>query len=270
MRVIFIGTNWGVEEPTLEKTLLKLRSAGFDGVEMGAPVDPAARAQLRAALADAGLALVAQQWTAGATAADHARSFEDQYRRNAELKPLLVNSHTGKDWFTLEENLVIFRRAKELEGEVGIPIAHETHRGRALFSMRTTSEILDALPTVHLTADFSHWCCVHESYLEDQGATLDRAVRRSIHIHARVGQPEAPQVTDPRAPEWKEAVETHLRWWQRIVDHQRTAGREFLTICPEFGPPLYMPTLPHTQKPVAELWEVDKYMRQLLKERIAA
>jgi len=89
-----------------------------------------------------------------------------------------------------------------------------------------------------------------------------------VHIHARVGHPEGPQVSDPRAPEWSDAVEAHLGWWQRVAVHQRSHGAPVLTITPEFGPPTYMPALPFTRQPVANLWEVNVYMRDLLKERI--
>ena len=101
MDIIYIGTTWGQELPTLEATLERVREGGYDGVEMGVPVEPAERRKLRAILDDLGLVFVAQQWTHGATPEEHARSFEEQYRRGAELNPILVNSHTGKDSWTV-------------------------------------------------------------------------------------------------------------------------------------------------------------------------
>jgi hypothetical protein len=124
------------------------------------------------------------------------------------------------------------------------------------------------MPDLKLAADFSHWCCVHESLLEDQEPALASAIQRSFHLHARVGHPEGPQVSDPRAPEWQPAVEAHLAWWQRIVDHRRRDGAELLTVCPEFGPPDYMPTLPYTRQPVADLWELNCHMKRLLESRL--
>ena len=83
----------------------------------------------------------ASAWTSWASAdcpavdnrrgcAAHARSFEEQYRRAGEVAPLFVNSHTGRDVFPLVENLAVFQKAGKLEAEVGIPVVHETHRGR--------------------------------------------------------------------------------------------------------------------------------------------
>jgi sugar phosphate isomerase/epimerase len=268
MEILYIGTAWGQELPTLEATLEVVKEGGYDGVEMGVPVDPAQRRKLRAVLDHLGLALVAQQWTQGATPQEHARSFEEQYRRAVELSPLLVNSHTGKDSWSTADNAVILKKAKELEAAVGIQVAHEIHRGRMTFSTVSVMALLDAVPDLLLTADFSHWCCVHESMLEDQPERVQRAIEHSLHIHARVGHPEGPQVTDPRAPEWQQAVDAHVDWWQRILQHRAHAGARTLTICPEFGPPGYMVVQPYTRQPIADLREVNLYMKDLLKKRL--
>jgi sugar phosphate isomerase/epimerase len=244
------------------------KDAGFEGIETGVPEDERERSRMQSLLKEMSLGLVAQQWTRGADAAGHAESFEEQYRRAVPLSPLLVNSHTGRDIFTLPDNLVIFRKAAALEKELGVPVAHEMHRGRVTFSAPSTMQLLDALADVRLTADFSHWCCVHETLLEDQGESVERAIARSLHIHARVGHAEAPQVPDPREEEWRPAREAHLRWWQRIVDRRKESGASTLTICPEFGPAPYMVTLPGTGRPIADLWEVNRFMKDFLTERL--
>jgi sugar phosphate isomerase/epimerase len=257
-----------MDRPSLDGNLDAIRGGGFDAVEMGVPADAPERRTLRSALARTGLGLIAQQWTAGRTPEEHARSFEEQYRRAVELGPRFVNSHTGRDIFSLEQNLVVFRAAAKLEREAGVAVLHETHRGRALFSAPAASALLDALPGIRLTADFSHWCCVHESLLEDQAETIRKAVEASWHIHARVGHSQGPQVTHPGAPEWRDALEAHVSWWTQIVERHRQRGTAEITVCPEFGPVPYMPTLPWTRQPVADLWDVNVFMKTLLKERL--
>jgi len=259
---------WGMEGSTLRAKLEKAKDAGFDGIEMGVPADPQEKKELGALLKDLGLALIAQQWTTGAGPSEHMRSFEEQYARSADLRPLSVNSHTGRDVFTLNQNLEIFDAAERLEKDRGVAVVHEIHRGRATFSALSTFELLEALPKLRLTADFSHWCCVHESLLEDQAKRVDRAIAHSHHIHARVGHAEAPQVPDPRAAEWKIAVDAHLRWWQAIVAARKAEGASSLTICPEFGPPPYLVTLPDTGLPIVDLWEVNRYMKDFLSGRL--
>ena len=270
MEIRWFCSTWGMPGKSLGDNLELARGAGFDGIETGAPADTRERREMRRRLSDLGLSLIAQQWTTGADGAAHAASFEEQLHRAADLEPLFVNSHTGRDFFPLRENLVVFEKAAKLEKETGIPVVHETHRGRPTFSIASTMELLDSVPGLALTADFSHWCCVHESLLEDQAPAVRRAIAASRHIHARVGHAEAPQVTDPRAPEWRGALEAHLGWWQAIVDSRRAAGAGTLTICPEFGPPDYMVTLPGTGRPIADVWEVNRAMRDLLRERLQA
>ncbi len=270
LRIKYFHGLWGLSLPTLEDNLRRIREGGFDGVEMGVPEDGGKRRELGLLLERLGLELIAQQWTVGSSAREHAASFEQQYHRAAELKPLLVNSHTGKDFYTTEENLQVFHRARSLEEKLGVVVVHEVHRGRATFSTTSTAALLDRFPELRLAADFSHWCCVHESLLQDQQPLLERAMARSFHVHARVGHPEGPQVSDPRAPEWQEALEAHLGWWQKIVDFRLQEGAPQLTICPEFGPPDYMPTLPYTRQPVADLWQLNCHMKDLLQKRLRA
>jgi sugar phosphate isomerase/epimerase len=268
MKLLFFRSLWGMVETGLEDRLKRIKTGGFDGVEMNAPDEPAQRQALRALLDALGLELIVQQHTTGQTPAEHLASFEALYRRALDLHPRFINSHTGKDYYTTAENAAILRRAVEMESELGVPVTHEIHRGRATFSAPATEALIEAVPAVRFTADFSHWCVVHESLLEDQAERVAQAVAHSAHIHARVGFSEGPQVNDPRAPEWQAAVDAHLAWWQAIADCHAADGREALTITPEFGPPGYMPTLPFTRQPVSDLWEVNVYMRDLLRSRL--
>lgn len=268
MKILFFRSTWGMETPSLEQSLRQIKQAGFDGVELGVPDELTKCAPLRRLLDELGLAVIVQQWTAGITAAEHADSFASQYERAVALQPLYVNSHTGKDFYPLKDNLVVFDRAIELERATRLPVVHETHRGRALFSTVSANALLAERPALRLTADFSHWCCVHESLLEDQAAALRRPIERSYHIHARVGYSQGPQIPDPRAPEWESTLRTHLAWWQAIVEQRRNEGCPVLPICPEFGPPPYMVTWPRTGQPIADLWEINCYMRDWLKDNL--
>ena len=153
-----------------------------------------------------------------------------------------------------------------LSKETGIPIYHETHRGRMMFAAHTTHEFIKKYPALKLTLDISHWCNVHESMLENQQQAVEAALERTEHIHARVGYQEGPQVAEPRAPEWKYAVDAHIAWWDKVVERKRKAG-ERITFLTEFGPPLYMQTLPYTLQPLSNQWEINVYMMQLLRKR---
>lgn len=272
MKILYFRSVWGLEDlPTLEQRFAKIKEGGFDGVELDVPLDRETCLRARQSLDKLGLQVIAQQWrTRGRTVAEHTASFEDQYQRALLLKPLFLNSHTGCDHFSHSENLALFDHADGQAAKDGLPVYHETHRSRALFSAPATANFLTARPRLRLTADFSHWCCVHESLLEDQQASVAAAINRSYHIHARVGHAEGPQVPDPRDPLWQPNLNAHLNWWQRIIETRRAEGCAMLSICPEFGPTPYMTLLPHTKTPIADLWEINCFMRDWLKENLRA
>jgi len=259
---------WGMDQPTVEDNLKLIKEAGFDGVEMQVPCDSAERNRLGSLLNEVGLDLVAQVRAEGSAVDEQIESLEKELNSAVDLNTLLTNVHCGKDYWPLAENIRVISNAQKLASELGIKVLHETHRARAAFCTTSTMGIIDALPEIRFTADFSHWCCVHNSLLQDQQDSVNRVIERSDYIHARVGSAISPQVTDPRADEWRAAVEAHVRWWVKIAEHHKNNNSEFLPICSEFGPPEYMVTLPSTGKPIADQWDINCYMKEMLKERL--
>jgi sugar phosphate isomerase/epimerase len=270
MKILFFCSIWGLEDiPTLEAQLRAIKASGFDGVELAVPADAAACRDARQLADDLGLALIAQQChTSGNTVAEHTADFAAIFERALLLRPLHVNSQTGRDHFTLEQNLEIFDHAAALAAQHGVELLHETHRGRALFSAPAAKCFLIERPQLKLVADFSHWCCVHESLLADQTERVGRGIRHSFAIHARVGHEQGPQITDPRDPMWQPHLDAHLAWWKGIVSLRRAEGVPQLPVTTEFGSFPYMTLLPHTHKPIANLWDINSFMRDWLKEQL--
>jgi hypothetical protein len=268
MKIKYLCTMWGMNRPTLEDNLNLIKDAGFDGVEMPVPRNRAERDRLGSLLNEIGLDLVVQVRAEGSAVDEQIDFLGKELNSASGLNTLLTNVHCGKDYWPLTENIRVISIAQRLASELGIKILHETHRARATFCTTSTMDIIDALPEIRFTADFSHWCCVHNSLLQDQQNSVDRVIERADYIHARVGSATSPQITDPRATEWKEAVEVHVRWWEKIAEHHKNNASEFLPVCSEFGPPEYMVTLPSTGKPIADQWEINCYMKEMLKERL--
>ena len=183
---------------------------------------------------------------------------------------MFINSQTGKDYFTFEQNSELIELAKTIGEKTGIRVLHETHRGKFPFCVSTTKRFIEAFPNILLTADFSHFCAVSESLLDDQVKDLQKVIDRAGHIHARVGHSQGPQVSDPRLPEWENEVNHHLKWWDEIVGNHHRNGAERLTISPEFGPAPYMFLLPGTRMPVANQWEINVYMMEMLRKRYSS
>ena len=58
-----------------------------------------------------------------------------------------------------------------------------------------------------------------------------------------------------------------MDWWDRIIRRARDENREYFTITPEFGPFPYMTILPNSMEPIADQWEINVHMMQMLKQR---
>ncbi|OMF26527.1 xylose isomerase [Paenibacillus sp. FSL H8-0548] len=260
MDIIIGKAIWGMTG-SLQEKIEKIAQAGYNAIEGPVP-EAVSPSEFRALVEQYNLHYIAQMITAGGNeAAEHAASFHERLSRAAEYGPLFVNCHTGRDSMEWSEQQLMFEQALKSESIIGVPVAHETHRSRCMFTPWTTAKILRAFPEIQLSADFSHWVCVTESHLSLYADDVDLALSRTLHVHGRVGFVHGPQVPDPRAPEYAEDVRVHEAWWSQIYKHRLQAGAERFTFTPEYGPPGYMHTLPYTRQPLADLWDVCSWGR---------
>ena len=269
MRILFFCPYWGSEKLKAADFCAQAKGAGYDGIELALPVgDKAGTEAIISAAKGQSLELIAQHWEINATDfPDYKAEYVRRIEWLTEARPLLINSQTGKDWFSFEQNQELLHASTAVATAHKVKILYETHRGKFAFAASVTARFLRADPQLRISADFSHWCVVSESLLQDQAESLELAIERTDHIHARVGFAEGPQVTDPRAPEHAQALEAHLGWWDRIVGRHRERGTEVLTVTPEFGPYPYMPSLPYTVQPVADQWAINVHMMETLRGR---
>ncbi len=263
--LILLATNWGFEGDIFQ-FCEKASAAGYDGIEVWVPTDKKGSIELNDAVKKYNLKLGLLAGGHDKEFINHKKQFQASIIAGIALNPIYINCHTGKDYFLFQQNKELISYTIQQSVSSGIPIYHETHRGRSLFAGHITKSFVDDIQQLRLTLDISHWCNVHESLLADQEGMVDAALLRADHIHARVGHAEGPQVNDPRAPEWKEAVDAHLQWWDKVVERKRKEGKP-ITILTEFGPPNYLPTLPFTNMPVSNQWEINVYMMNLLRKR---
>ncbi|SMD16094.1 xylose isomerase [Pedobacter nyackensis] len=270
MEIKFFIPRWGNRHLSWADFAMKAKLAGYAGVEAGLPSDEDEKLAMFTQLNDNGLSWIGQHFeTATADFKEHVKQFETRLYALASANPLFINSQTGKDFFIFEQNSELIELAARVSKETGLRILHETHRGKFSFCTSNTAGYLHKYPDLRITADFSHWCCVAESYLQDQQDILDLAIDRTDHFHSRVGFPGGPQVNHPAAPEWKEALDFHCQWWDAIVQHHLMLKSDTLTITCEFGPYPYMPQLPFHQHDVSDLWEVNLFMKNFLEKRYA-
>lgn len=275
MQLKLFKTLWGHTGSAADAARAAL-DAGFDGLEGQVPADEQAAADLAATVAHSGLAFIAEITTAGsyvperrASVEQHLQDFETGLRRVRRLAPLHVNCIGGCDAWPFADSLRFFREAMALAAEQHLPVSFETHRGRSLFNPWITRDIVAALPTIALTADFSHWCVVCERLIDSELDVIEAIAPNVRHVHARVGYDQGPQVPHPAAPEFADALRSHQGWWEHIWRAQRALGLPVSTMTPEFGPDGYLHCLPFTQAPVADLWSLNRWVAQVEREHFA-
>lgn len=261
----FFKTLWGHSGP-YRPAASAARAADFRGLEGPFPTEPERAREFLDALAEFDLAYIAEISTTGfavpdpgASVADHLDAFARILDRSLAAQPRFFSAMAGSDLWSFGESVDFLSRAHAIARDRGVRCGFETHRSRSFYHPVRTVELLAELPAdLELTLDFSHWCVVTERLVLDElPAVLALAASRALHIQPRIGYDQGAQVPDPRAPEYAPAVDAHLRWWRQVWEGQRARGFDVVTMTPEFGPDGYLQCEPFTQKPVADLWELN-------------
>jgi hypothetical protein len=269
LEILVFNTSWGYGG-SIDELCKRSKAEGYNGIELWWPSTADAQKTVFDAIQKHEMQIGFLCGGSGSDVKVHEEQFKNAIKAatsNLIQKPAFINCHSGKDFFSVADNSKFIEYTIDQEQKSGIEIFHETHRGRMCYSAPITKTFLTKYPKMKLTLDLSHWTNVHESMLDDQKETLDLACERGGHIHARIGHEEGPQVNDPRAPEWKNALDKHISWWDKAVASREKSGYKRMTFLTEFGPPNYMPVLPYTRQPVANQWDINVHMMNLVKER---
>lgn len=211
------------------------------------------------------VALIATRAEAWGDYDAHLESFAQQCDTAARLGARKASVHAGADSFGVETGRKFLEACIDIAQAYGIAPCFETHRARILYNPFTCAELLDAIPSLTLTSDLSHWLLVVDRVPHDIMELFDRASARTGHLHARIGHEKSPQVTEPSDPAWSEHVAMYRRWWQISVETHQQTGQP-LTVAPEFGPPPYMHAEPFTGQASADIVAVNQWMRDRLQE----
>jgi len=192
----------------------------------------------------------------------HIKVFKEQVEAAQVLSPTLINCHALKDYFTEEMATQFFTEVLAWQEQNNYRVLHETHRKRFLHSPWVARSFVPKFPELKMVADLSHWINVAETNTEDPDLTsvIEQFAGRFRHTHCRVGYDHGPQVPDPRVGQWLEYMEGHERWWDAIWQAAAERGDEEVTMTPEHGPPNYQVCDPHTNKPLASIWDVNHWI----------
>ncbi|MBX3096230.1 MAG: sugar phosphate isomerase/epimerase [Fimbriimonadaceae bacterium] len=241
----------------LPTRLKKVKDAGFDGFEDWVQ----SHATLRPLMDEHGLRYRAM--VAGDTTDAFKKGLDEAFDCACDG----VTVHAGRASMEFGEARDHLGVLSAIAKEYPFLVDFETHRGRCLFEPMMTARLLAELPDLWLTLDISHWTVVTESLLGGFAPQLEATLKRTRHIHARVGFEEGPQVPDPRSERWSRYLATFDGWWDTVRAECAARGEEFFTVDPEFGPPHYQWTHPATGEALADPFEVAVWMRDRLQKR---
>ncbi len=266
MQLKLFKTLWGFDG-SLSEAISEALADGYDGIEAQPPADPAEAEHWREQLRQANLLFQAEICTTGSYVADrraplekHLEDFRAGVQAARRAGARAITCLGGCDAWPLDTSVRFFSEAMAMAAKQALPVSFETHRGRTLFNPWVTVAVLQQLPEMRLTADFSHWCVVTERLLSTEDEELAVVMPRVDHIHARVGYDQGPQVPHPAAPEYQHALQVHTDWWRAIWQLQQQRGMSISTMTPEFGPDGYLQMRPFSAEPVADLRELNRWM----------
>lgn len=271
MKIKYICTQWGQEDKTATEFVEKVIAEGYNGIEVNigglADLNNWRIVLERTRLKQPDFVVVAQMVLDESFSrfTEFSREMEKRLHLIAPFQPAFINAHTGKDYFSFDDNCRLIEQAFAFSEKTGIKVYHETHRGHFSFALHEMQRYLQQFPGLELVADYSHWCNVSESMLQQQEENLTMITPHVKHIHARVGFEHGPQLANPFASPYKKHLEVFTQWWRQILNFH-TAGNSSFTICPEAGPVPYMPVHPDSNEPLADQWKINITMLEYLKK----
>ncbi|MBS1639508.1 MAG: sugar phosphate isomerase/epimerase [Bacteroidetes bacterium] len=273
INIKYICPFWGQEHLEANVFINKVIENNFQGIEIHLPKSKLFTASFIAEInsiykKNQAFVFIPQQLTTpeNETVTKYIARVKKKLLELISYQPTLINSHTGKDYYSFDDNCRVIEACMNISSKTGVKILHETHRGRFSFHAASLIPYLEKFPEIELTGDFSHFCTVSESLLNDQQSFIEKIIPHISYIHARIGHEQGPQVNDPFAPEWKNHLTQFKKWWNKILIHNIKQGKKKYIICTEFGPAPYMPCLPFTQQPIANQWQINLKMKEYLQE----
>src|SRR5689334_20373005 len=112
MEIKFFCPRWGSESLSWDIFCHKVKSAGYHGVEAGVPFEQHERNEMAEAIHKHGLLLIGQYWQSfEKDFTSHKASYQKHLGNIATLSPIKIDTQTGKDYFSFEQNKQLFETA---------------------------------------------------------------------------------------------------------------------------------------------------------------
>ena len=261
----FEGAEW-----TLEEQVRRMAEAGFDGAEVDFD-DLESSLRVTSLLKEHGL-----KWNATCFP-----KTVDDLRPIIEWIELCGAEHCHH--INLQPNIRPSRALdcipyilgwQSLADEAGIDLLFENHRDRMTTDLLFTLQLIDAVPSMKLTADLSHFLVAREFRIplsDEDDALIQRILRRSWAYHGRVASREQIQLqlSFPHNQVW---VEMFRRWWGQGFQLFRQSNPESatLTFTAELGPPEWYAMTGSDGAELSDRWAEALLLRDMARSLWAA
>jgi len=247
-------------EWTREEKFSRVKAAGFEGVECW--LTDESEGECKASLDREGLRL---------TLGHHPHTLDDVKQTVARAKRLnadFVFAQPLNPFCPIPEAAVFLREARKIAHDAGICLFVETHRNNIPESLNQALQLIDGIPEIRFTGDFSHFVVVSEFYGLEYERAIERmmpVLSRTSHLHGRISNGEAVQVdvgdgTGATAQFFVQIWATAMREW-RIG----ASPGDVFPFASELGPPRYALTLPDG-KEFSDRWEQSLVMKRLAEQ----
>ena len=247
-------------EWTIPEKFARAKAAGFEGMECW--LTDADEAERKAALDLERLRL---------TLGHHPHTLDDVKATVARAKRLgadFVFAQPLNPFYSIREATVFLREARKIAHGEGVTFFVETHRNNIPESLNQALQLIEEMPEVRFTGDFSHFVVVSEFYGLEYERAIERmmpVLSRTSHLHGRISNGEAVQVDvgDGSGPTPQFFVQI---WAAAMREWRKEAGPgDVFPFASELGPPRYAITLPDGRE-FSDRWEQSLVMKRLAEQ----
>jgi len=251
-------------ESSLEEKFEWIAEAGFDGINGFIP-PPEEEEQWDRLLAQYALSLSVNAYPRSAA---EMALFLERAKHYGKIQHINVQVLTP---FLIGEPAVrLLRELDDLSRAADIPTYIETHRGTITQDLLRTIDYIEALDTLRLTIDLSHYIVAGELHTisDEAEALIQQVLTRSAAFHARISNGEQVQVDVGRHGEHP-MLRHFERWWRDGMNNWRArAGTgDVLPFVVELGPPPYAITADEYAGRTREIG--DRRAQSLLLQQVA-
>ena len=247
-------------EWTLDEKFAHAREAGFEGVECW--LTPDNEQAHKDALDKHGLRL---------TLGHHPHTLEDVRQAVAQavrLKADFVFAQPLTPYAPLQDAVTLLRQARQIASDAGLPLFVETHRGNIPESLNQALALIELMPEIRFTGDFSHFVLVGEFYGWESEGALERmqpVLTRTSHLHGRISSGEQAQVDVGDGT--GDTAQFFVKMWASAMRHWLAdAGPgDMFPFASELGPPRYAITTPDG-KELSDRWAQSLVMKRLAEQ----